>query len=310
MMNDARPLGRRGLADQHFAIRLSFIVGFLMLAGKTYAYSITGSHAIFSDAVESVIHVFAVGFAAYSMWLSHEPADRSHPYGHEKISFFSAGMEGALIVVAAIGIIYEAASGWIAGLELRNLSAGTYYILAASFINLGLGQYLVTRGRQHGSLILVANGRHVLTDSWTSFGVVGGLLLTMWTGWLFLDPLVAIFVALNILWTGGKLIRQSVGGLMDEGSPDLESRIRSILDTECMKRGLDYHELRYRRSGSSLWVELHLLLPKDMKLGDAHEYATEIEITVKTSLPDPVNIITHLEPVEIHDEAHQLHELK
>lgn len=300
----------RSLADQQFAIRLSLVVGFLMLAGKTYAYSITGSHAIFSDAVESVIHVFAVGFAAYSMWLSHQPPDESHPYGHEKISFFSAGMEGTLIVIAAIGIIYEAVSGWIAGLELRNLSTGTYYILAASLINLALGTYLVSRGKRHGSLILIANGQHVLTDSWTSFGVVGALLLTMWTGWLVLDPLVAIIVAVNIIWTGSKLIRRSVGGLMDEGSPDLERRIRSILDAECQKRGLQYHELRYRRSGTSVWVEVHLLLPKDMKLARAHAHATEIEAAVKTAMPDPVNIITHLEPAEIHDKAHELHELK
>lgn len=292
--------------QQNFAIRLSLVAGFLMLVGKSYAYLITGSYAILSDAAESVVHVFAVGFAAYSLWLSHQPADQSHPYGHEKIDFFSAGMEGMLIVIAAAVIIYEAISGWISGLELRNLSTGTLYIFAASVINLVLGLFLVSRGKRYSSLILIANGHHVLTDSWTSFGVVAGLLLALWTGWLPIDPLVAIAVAVNILWTGSKLIRQSVGGLMDEGNPELEQHIRSILDAEVRNHGLQYHELRYRRSGTSVWIELHLLLPRTMRLEEAHRHATEIEAVVISSLKNHVNVITHLEPVEIHDEAHDL----
>lgn len=303
-MNSIKDSAAKSLREQTFAIRLSLTVGFLMLVGKTYAYLITGSYAILSDAAESVVHVFAVGFAAYSIWLSHQPADRSHPYGHEKINFFSAGMEGMLIVIAAAVIIYQAVAGWITGLQLRNLSTGTMYIFAASVINLALGMYLISRGKRHGSLILIANGHHVLTDSWTSFGVVGGLLLALWTGWLPLDPLVAIGVAVNILWTGSKLLRQSIGGLMDEGDPVLEKQIRAILDEEVRNRNLHYHELRYRHSGTSVWVEVHLLLPRSTRLDDAHRHATEIEAAVKAKLGNPANIITHLEPVEIHDEAH------
>lgn len=287
-------------------MRLSLAVGFLMLVGKTYAYLITHSAAIFSDAAESVVHVFAVSFAAYSLWLSHQPPDASHPYGHEKIGFFSVGMEGALIVIAALGIMYEAFSGWIAGLHLRNITAGTFAISLAAIINAALGTYLVARGKKHGSLILMANGKHVLTDSWTSFGIVVGLLLTMGTGWLALDPLIAIGVAGIILRTGWTLIRKSVGGLMDEGDIRLEQQIREILDREMNKRGLQYHELRYRNSGTSLWVEFHLLLPKDLSLEEAHRNATEIEQEVKTTLPAPVHILTHLEPAEVHDQAHLL----
>jgi cation diffusion facilitator family transporter len=292
--------------EQFFAIRLSLGIGFLMLAGKTYAYVITGSNAILSDAAESVVHVFAVGFAVFSMWLSHLPADRDHPYGHEKVAFFSAGMEGTLIVLAALVIIYESVSGWIAGLQLRNLTTGTLFILGASAMNFVLGIYLISRGKYNNSLILVANGYHVLTDSWTSIGVVAGLLLTVWTGWLPFDPLVAIAVALNILWAGGKLIRRSIGGLMDEGNPELHARIRTILDREVHKRGLQYHELRYRISGSSVWVEMHLLLPRNLRLDEAHRFATEIEAAVQDTLTEPVTITTHLEPAEIHDEAHNL----
>jgi cation diffusion facilitator family transporter len=299
------PNGGNSIARQKFAISLSLIIGFLMLAGKSYAYAITNSAAIFSDAAESVIHVLAVAFAAFSLWLSLKPADSSHPYGHEKISYFSAGMEGMMIVIAAFYIIYEATMKWLGGLQIQNLSTGTLYTAAATTINAFLGGYLVWQGKKTKSLILVANGKHVLTDSWTSFGVIVGLLLTIWTGWLPFDPILAILVAINILWSGGKLIRQSVGGLMDEGDPEVERQLRRSLDEETQKRGLWYHELRHRQSGSSLWVEVHLLFPKGSSIEDAHWKATEIEVAVRNAFSLPVNITTHLEPREAHDEIHQ-----
>ena len=287
------------------AMGLSFGVGILMVFGKWYAYLITGSAAIMSDAAESVVHVVAVGFAVFSLWLSHRPADESHPYGHEKISFFSAGIEGALIVLAAVVIIYEAVVKWLAGLHLENLGTGTLFVAGAALINAALGGYLVWKGRRHGSLILVANGKHVLTDSWTSFGVIVGLLLTLWTGWLPFDPLLAIFVAVNILWSGGKLVRQSIGGLMDEGDPELEKNIRTILNQEVSSRELHYHALRYRNSGTSLWVEFHLLFPKETALDEAHRHATEIEAALTRNISQPTRIVTHLEPAEGHDMAHK-----
>ena len=291
--------------QQRVAMRLSLAVGIFMLIGKWYAYSITGSAAILSDAAESVVHVMAVGFATFSLWLSRRPADKSHPYGHEKISFFSAGIEGALIVLAAAVIIYEAVAKWIEGLQLENLGTGTLIVAAAALINAALGAYLVGQGKRHGSLILVANGKHVLTDSWTSFGVIIGLLLTIWTGWPPFDPLLAIFVAINILWSGSRLVRQSVGGLMDEGNPELEKEIRAVLDKEVRERNLQYHELRYRNSGASLWVEFHLLFPKETSLEHAHWRATEIEAALKKSIRQPTRIVTHLEPEEGHDSTHR-----
>ncbi len=211
-----------------------------MLAGKMYAYIITNSAAILSDAAESVVHVMAVAFAAFSLWLSIQPADKSHTYGHDKISFFSAGVEGMLIVIAAIYIIYEATAKWIVGLYLENLDIGMLYVAAAGLINAGLGFYLVRKGKRHKSIILVANGKHVLTDSWTSAGVIVGLLLVTWTGWLPFDPILAFIVALNILWSGAKLVWQSVGGLMDEGDPELDRQICTVLDVETNTRGLRY----------------------------------------------------------------------
>jgi cation diffusion facilitator family transporter len=291
--------------QQRTAMRLSLAVGVVMLFGKWYAYSITGSAAILSDAAESVVHVIAVGFATFSLWLSRRPADVSHPYGHEKVSFFSAGVEGALIVLAALTIIYEAIAKWLAGLHLENLGTGTLFVAGAAIINAALGSYIVWQGKKHRSIILIANGKHVLTDSWTSFGVIVGLLLTLWTDWLPFDPLLAIFVAVNILWSGSKLIRQSIGGLMDEGSPELEKEIRAVLEKEVSVRNLEYHELRYRNSGTSLWVEFHLLFPREASLEHAHWMATEIEAALKKSIHQPTRIVTHLEPVESHDSTHR-----
>ncbi len=288
-----------------FAIRLSFAAGIVMLLIKWYAYSITGSTAILSDAVESIVHIVGVAFAVFSIWLSLKPADINHPYGHEKINYFSAGVEGGLIILAAAYIIFVSVKRLIFGIELTNLDQGTYFTIGASVINLFLGLYLVWKGKKSDSLILIANGKHVLTDSWTSFGVVAGLGLTLLTGWVPFDPIVAIIAAINILWTGGKLIRQSAGGLMDEVSSDIGNSLRSILDTETIKSGLRYHQLRYRESGNSLWIEFHLLFPKGTLLDDAHKTATEIEYLIKNSFKKEVNIVTHLESMYRHDEIHK-----
>ena len=304
-MDSPIPTNAVAVRQQKLAMGLSFVVGFLMLGGKMYAYLITGSAAILSDAAESVVHVLAVGFASFSLWLSFKPAAPSPPYAHDNISFFSAGFEGAMIVFAAFYIIYESIRKWLAGLQLENLDTGTLFVAGAALINAGLGAFLVWQGRRHNSLILVANGKHVLTDSWTSFGVIVGLVLVMWTDWLPFDPMLAILVALNILWSGGKLIRQSVGGLMDEGDPTTNDALLKLLEKETAARGLTFHEVRHRNSGSSLWMDFHLLFPNTTNIDDAHWKATEIEAAIKAAFPIPVTITTHLEPIEGHDRTHR-----
>lgn len=291
-------------SSQLFAIRLSFAFGVLMLGIKWYAYSITGSSAILSDAAESVVHIIGVGFAVFSLWLSLQPADDSHTYGHDKINYFSAGFEGGLIVLAAFYIIYISVERLIIGVELSNIDKGTYFTLVASLINLFLGLFIVWKGKKTNSLILVANGKHVLTDSWTSFGVVAGLLLTWLTGWLPFDPIVAIIAALNILWSGGKLIKQSAGGLMDEVNQEYGRVIQAVLSAEIKSHNLKYHLLRYRESGNLLWIEFHLLFPKGTLLEEAHYIATTIEHKIKAALTVNSNIITHLETIETHDNSH------
>jgi len=286
------------------AIRLSFLAGLGMLAGKWIAWGLTGSSAILSDAAESIVHILGVGMAAYSVWLSHRPADESHPYGHDKVTYFSAGAEGILILLAASYIMYEAITMLLGTPELRNLDAGVGIIALASLANLALGLFLVRTGKKTDSLILVANGQHVLTDSWTSFGVVAGLGLTLLTGWYVLDPIVALIVAANIVWTGIKLVRQSVAGLMDASDPELDAAVRRVLDAQTAARSLRYHEMRARKSGSTVWVEFHLLFPPATTLEEAHRNATEIEHDLTRELPYPVKILSHLETIEKHDVAH------
>jgi cation diffusion facilitator family transporter len=304
LMLPAKTLSDQDAEKLKFPMRLSLLVGFFMLATKVFAYWITGSAAILSDAAESVVHVVAVSFAAYSLWLSLKPADRSHLYGHDKITFFSAGFEGAMIVLAAFYIIFVSIQKWIAGLKLENLGTGTVLVLVAGLINGGLGWYLVRVGKKRGSLILEADGKHVLTDCWTSLGVIIGLSLTLLTGWLPFDPIFAIFVAINILWTGGNLIRQSVGGLMDEVDSETEARILRVLREATEEAGIQFHGLRHRNAGTRVWVEFHLLFPAGISLEAAHAKATRIEERIESELGSRAEVISHLETLEDHDQIH------
>jgi cation diffusion facilitator family transporter len=301
----ALPRDAKEMQAAQFAMRLSLIFGFAMLAGKTAAWFLTHSSAIFSDAAESVIHVIAVGFASFSLRLSAKPASHQFLYGYERIAFFSAGFEGAMIVVAAIAILFESIREWLAGLQLERLSSGVALILMAGILNAGLGYYLIRTGRRTNSLILEANGKHVLTDSWTSFGVVAGLALVMMTLWKPFDPLVAIVVAVNILWSGGRLVWRSAVGLLDYSDPETGRRIRERLDAICAELNVQYHGVRFRTTGYRQIIEVHLLFPRLTSVSDAHALATTIEERLPAELGMPAEIITHLEALEDHAQVHR-----
>ncbi len=305
MAANPAPFSEQGLRDTRYAMRLSLLVGILMLVAKVGAYWLTGSAAILSDAAESIIHVVAVGFAAFSLGLSTKPADDRFLYGYERISFFSAGFEGAMIIVAAVAIIWAAVDKWLHGLRLEHLGAGALFVLAAAIINAFLGFYLVRTGRRNRSLILEANGKHVLTDSWTSFGVVGGLGLVLLTGWKPFDPLLALAVAANILWSGGHLVWRSARGLMDYSDPDTGRMLRDKLDQVCHRLGVEYHGVRFRTTGYTLLVEVHLLFPYGISVGEAHTVATQVEESLPKVLGVPAQVITHLEAAEDHDLVHR-----
>jgi cation diffusion facilitator family transporter len=296
----------RELRDARFAMRISLAVGVVMLTGKMTAYLLTGSAAIFSDAAESVVHVVAVGFAVFSLWLSFRPAVPRFQYGYERIAFFSAGFEGAMIVLAAGTIVYTTIEKWRHGLVLNDLGHGIVLIVAAGLVNGGLGWYLLRMGRRNHSLILEADGKHVLTDSWTSFGVVAGLILVMMTGWKPFDPLVAFAIAANILWSGGRLMWQSLQGLLDYSDPKVGHLIRSRLDAICGDCGLEYHGVRFRTTGYRQIIEVHLLFPHTMSLGEAHRLATMVEERLTQDLEMPSDVTTHLESLEDHSEVHHV----
>ncbi len=292
------------LRAARFAMRMSLAVGVLMLAGKTTAYFMTGSAAILSDFAESVVHVIAVGFAAFSLRLSTKPAGPTFLYGYERITFFSAGFEGAMIVVAAIWILVEAIQKWMAGLRLEHLGSGVVLLLAAGMLNAWLGWYLLRVGKRSHSLILEADGKHVLTDCFTSFGVVAGLGLVLLTGWKPFDPLVAIAIALNILWSGGRLAWRSAVGLLDYSDPESGKQIRGKLDTICNELGLNYHGVRYRTTGHRQIIEVHLLFPHATAVGEAHRLATALEERLPVELGSRAEVITHLESLEDHEHVH------
>ncbi len=256
---------------------ISLSIGIGMFIFKFGAYLLTGSAAIFSDAAESVVHVLATGMALFSIILSSKPADDSHPYGHGNIEFFSAGIEGLLILIAAIFIIYESIGSIIAGPKLHQLGIGAIIITLASTVNLLLGNYLIRTGKKTNSLTLVADGKHVLTDSITSFGVIAAVLLVMLTDILLLDPIIAIVVALNILFTGWKLIRESVSGLMIEANPVTLKKLSDTLIHAKKDYWIDIHELRFWQSGDKLFIDFHLILPYYFNIKQAHDEENFIE---------------------------------
>jgi len=268
------------------AAYLSFGIGIILFFGKITAYLLTDSKAIFSDAAESVIHVMATLMALYSIILSSKPPDKTHLYGHGNIEYFSAGIEGLLILIAAITIIYTSVLALIKTPVLNKLDIGVIIIAAAGIINLLLGFYLIKQGKKTSSLALEADGKHVLTDSITSIGVVVGLAIVLLTDLYFLDPLIAIIVALNILFTGYKLIRESVGGLMKETDKQLLEKISNKLIEIKKSQWIDIHQLRFWKSADRVFIDFHLRLPYYFTIKESHMEEEEIGEQLSGILPN------------------------
>jgi cation diffusion facilitator family transporter len=268
------------------AANISLAVGIGMFITKMTAYFITGSVAIFSDAAESVVHVAATGMALFSIILSSKPADKTHLYGHGNVEYFSAGVEGFLILLAAGVIIFTAVGDIIAGPTLESLNIGVIFISAAGVVNLGLGFYLVRTGKKTNSITLVADGKHVLTDAYTSIGVLVGVILVMITGYLLLDPILAIIVAVNIVFTGYKLIRESVGGLMLETNPEMLKKISDKLISMKKNYWIDIHELRYWQSGDRTFIDFHLILPYYFTIEQSHKEEKIIDEELEKDFPN------------------------
>lgn len=280
----------------------SLAVAVLMLVGKLVAYRLTGSAAIFSDAIESVVHLFATGIAGFSLWYAAQPPDPAHPYGHGKAAYFSSAFEGLLILVAAVAIGYEAVTALVEGPELTQLGAGVAITAALGLVNAALGAWLVYVGKRTHALVLVANGHHVLTDMWTSLGVLVGIALVWATGATWLDPVVALAVGANILWTSGRLVLGGVRGLMEKVDPADTARVEALLDDAVRDGGIvAHHHVRHRRVNDQMWIEQHVLLPDDLSLVDAHDRVSALEARQRALFPESrVQITTHFEPASHH----------
>ncbi|MBZ0204652.1 MAG: cation diffusion facilitator family transporter [Ignavibacteria bacterium] len=281
------------------AALISLIIGFLMFFGKMGAYVLTGSAAVLSDALESVVHIFATSFAFYSLHLATKPPDLEHPYGHGKVEFFSAGFEGALIIIAAISIIFYAVRDIIVGREISSLDSGAAIITVASVVNLLLGLYLIRTGKRTKSIVLIADGKHVLTDSITSFGAVAALILVLITDITLFDPIIAIILALNILWTGKDLLKESVGGLMNETDKTIIESIAAVLESErnTHPNWIDVHRLRYWKSGDTFMVDFHLIVPYYQSVSESHDSFHRLEAVAKKELDTgKVELFVHLDP--------------
>ena len=294
--------GPNGLAGdpRKRAALVSLVAGSVICGVKLLAYALTHSTSILTDGLESIINIVAAALLLYSMIVAARPADRDHPYGHGKVEFFSAGFEGALIMVAGLAIFWEAGRDLWRGPELERLDVGVALVVAAAIANAALGLYLMRVGNEHGSLALVADGKHVLTDVVTSAAVVVGLGLVWLTGLVILDPIVAILLSANILRTGWKLVRESVGGLMDEADMRLLDAIADALERNRQPEWIDVHSLRAFRSGSETHVDLHLVVPRYYDADQLHDVAERVETAVLGSVQMPGDVIAHFDPCRPH----------
>ncbi len=279
---------------------------------KALAYLLTGSIGLLSDAMESLVNLAGAVMALSMLAVAARPADEDHPHGHGKAEYFSAGVEGTLILVAAASIAYAAVQRLRHPQPLEQIGLGLGVSVLASLVNLGVALVLLRAAKQHRSATLDANAHHLLTDVWTSAGVLAGVALVALTGWLRLDPLVAIAVALNIVWTGGRIVRDSVYGLMDAALPPAEQEVLRQLLEPYEREGVEYHALRTRQSGAQRFVSLHVLVPPEWTVQQGHDLVERIEADIRRALP-PVSVLTHLEPlgdpaamadIELHREDH------
>ena len=276
---------------------LSIAAALLTIELKTAAYLITGSVGLLSDAIESVVNLIGGIMALAMLTVAARPADEDHAYGHSKAEYFSSGVEGAMILVAAISIGVTAIPRLITPKPLQEIGVGLAVSAVASLINFAVAILLLRVGHKHNSITLEANARHLLTDVWTSVGVIVAVGLVALTNWQWLDPVVALLVAANIVWTGTSIVRRSISGLMDTvlSGEDVET-VRKVLQGY-EAEGAQFHALRTRQSGARKFVSVHVLVPGSWTVNRGHELLERIEGDIRRALPDTV-VFTHLESLD------------
>jgi cation diffusion facilitator family transporter len=278
-------------------ILLSIAAAVFTIGLKFTAFAVTGSAGLFSDALESLVNLFAASMALFALWYSNKPTDADHPFGHEKIEFFSSGLEGVLVAVAGVTTAYYAVDRLLHPKPIEQLGLGTTLALVASAVNFAVALLLLRTGKKHRSIVLEADGHHLMTDVYTSLAIVGGLVLVMLTGVQWLDPALALVVGLNIIRTGFGLVRRSFDGLMDKAWPSAEQEsFRAAIQANLPAKAT-FHLLRTRQAGRRRFADFHLLLPGAASLKEAHDLAHELEAKLQARFSELV-LTMHIEPIE------------
>ncbi|GCE11563.1 cation diffusion facilitator family transporter [Tengunoibacter tsumagoiensis] len=280
-----------------FYMLLSVGAALVTMALKFIGYYLTGSVGLFSDAAESVVNLVAALVGLWALTLAARPADEDHTYGHTKSEYFSSGVEGALILVAALVIIVESVPHLFHPVKLEQVGPGLAFSVAGAFINGILAWFMLREGKRQRSITLEADAHHLFADVYTTVGVLIGVTLVVITGWDILDPIIGLLVAVNIIWTGVKLLRQTGLGLLDTALPaEDQAQIQTILE-RYRQQGISFHALRSRAAGSRRFVSFHVIVPGSWTVLKGHTICEEIEIAIRTALPE-CTVFTHLEPKE------------
>lgn len=272
------------------------IFGVVVTIIKFIAFFITRSNAIYTDALENIINVVAGAFAFYSIYLAAQPKDSNHPYGHGKVEFFAVGFEGALIVFAAINIIYKSIEGYIHPQNISNLDSGIWLSVMAGFMNFGVGYLVIKQSKKLHSITLEADGKHLLSDAYTSAGLVLGLIIIKLTGLVILDSIISLLLGCMILYNGYHLIRKSISGLMDEVDNELVSDIVNIFQKERKPEWIDVHNLRAQKYGHDLHIDCHVTVPYYFDLVRAHDEIELIEKLIERNVENGVELFIHVDP--------------
>ena len=276
---------------------LSICAALATMALKMWAWRLTGSVGLLSDALESLVNVGGAAMALFMLHWAAAPPDEEHAYGHSKAEYFSSGFEGTLILVAAVAICWTAGPRLIHPLAIAQAGVGLAVNGVATLLNLAAARLLLRAGRRHGSVALEADGHHLMTDVWTGGGVIVGVGLVAATGQAIFDPLTAMAVAINTIWTGWRLLRDAAAGLMDAAWPEAEQRILNEVLDEFRAPGIEFHAMRTRRAAARRFVSFHVLVPGAWSVQTGHELLERVEDRLAERLPN-VTVLTHLEPIE------------
>ncbi len=299
LLGFGNPAGQDKIKTKVIMLSIGAAVTTIIL--KFTAYWLTGSVGLLSDAMESLVNLAGASVALLALTIAARPADKTHHYGHNKVEYFSSGLEGGLILVAAGAIIWTAVDRLLHPAQLESVGIGLGVSLVATLVNFIVARILLKVGRQEDSIVLEADGKHLMTDVVTSVGVVIGVVMVALTGWLWLDPVVALAVAANIIFEGGKLVKRSLSGLADPSlAKEDEDQIRGIIESviaQSENKSLQYHGLRTRKSGSFRFIDLHLLTPGEWTVRQSHEYSEAIEAKIRAQFKE-VETTIHIEPLD------------